>query len=82
MKLLLILVGIFQLSVFAQAQPNSRKVIDKIVAQVGENIILKSDLETQKLQAKQAGLALEGENSECNILEDLMFQNLLINQAE
>lgn len=82
MKLLLILVGIFQLSVFVQAQPNSRKVIDKIVAQVGENIILKSDLETQKLQAKQAGLALEGENSECRILEDLMFQNLLINQAE
>lgn len=57
-------------------------VADKIVAQIGENIILKSDIEAQKIQAKQAGMNLEGQQSECEILEELMFQNLLLNQAE
>lgn len=63
------------------AQKENKIIIDKVAAQIGENIILKSDIEAQKLQAIQSGYA-EGSYSECQILEDLMFQNLLINQAE
>lgn len=60
------------------AQPIS---IDKVAAQIGENIILQSDVEGQKLQAISSGVELTKE-SDCRILEDLMFQNLLLNQAE
>ena len=57
------------------------KIVDKIVAQVGDNIILLSDIENQKIQAKQAGVDVQLE-TECAYLEELMYQNLLVNQAE
>lgn len=57
------------------------KVVDKIAAQVGDNIILLSDIQAQKLQAIQAGMAVSKE-MDCEILEELMFQELLINQAK
>ncbi|MGV3632352.1 MAG: peptidylprolyl isomerase [Bacteroidota bacterium] len=63
------------------AQEGSKSVIDKIVAQIGDNIILKSDIEAQKLQAAQSGMEVTKE-TDCIILEQLMFQNLLLNQAE
>lgn len=56
-------------------------VVDKIVAQVGDNIILLSDIQGQKLQAMQAGIT-PSKDLECQILEDLMYQELLINQAK
>lgn len=65
-------------SLFAQQKG---QVIDKIVAQIGDNVILKSDIESQKLQAIQSGLEVN-EKTDCSILEQLMFQHLLINQAE
>ena len=57
------------------------KVIDKVVAQVGDNIILYSEIQGQKQLLAQNGGALS-ENSECEILENLMYQFLLVNQAE
>lgn len=56
-------------------------VIDKIAAQVGDNIILLSDIQSQKLQALQAGMTLD-DNTDCFILEQMMYQNLLLNQAK
>lgn len=55
--------------------------IDRVAAQIGENIILQSDIEAQKLQAIQSGYEITPQ-MDCGILEDLMFQNLLLNQAE
>ena len=57
------------------------KVIDKVIAIVGDNIILKSDLENQKSQQIQSGAEIP-ENNECKLLEELLFQKLLINQAQ
>jgi len=59
------------------AQP---KTIDKIAAQVGDNIILLSDIQGQKLQMLQAGLTL-ADGVDCQILEELMYQKLLLTQA-
>lgn len=59
----------------------SQKTIDKIAAQVGDNIILLSDIQSQKIQAAQAGMALTPE-MDCAMLEELMYQNLLVNQAK
>lgn len=64
---------------FISAQ--SSNSIDKIVAQIGDNIILKSDIESQKLQLLQENKKIDS-LSDCTILEDLLFQNLLLNQAE
>jgi peptidyl-prolyl cis-trans isomerase SurA len=59
---------------------NAQHTIDKIVAQVGDNIILLSDIQGQKIQAIQAGVEVTQE-MDCQILEELMFQKLLLNQA-
>ncbi|MFT6502287.1 MAG: peptidyl-prolyl cis-trans isomerase SurA [Crocinitomicaceae bacterium] len=59
---------------------NAQHTIDKIVAQVGDNIILLSDIQGQKIQAIQAGVEVTPE-MDCQILEELMFQKLLLNQA-
>ncbi len=59
----------------------SQKVIDKIVAVVGEKAILLSDIENQKIQAIQQGIQIDDE-TDCMILNEIMFQNLLIHQAE
>lgn len=56
-------------------------VVDQVVAVVGGNIILKSDIETQFYQLKQQGMEEKGD-ARCQILEELLYQKLLINQAE
>ena len=67
----------------AFSQSRQPQVVDKIVAVVGKNIILQSDIESQYLQQRLAGdasgtaLALR-----CEILESLLLQKLMLNQAE
>ena len=68
-------------TVFAQGQKT--QVVDKVVAVVGKNIILQSDVENQYLQYRMQG-NIEGSGSamRCAILEELLFQKLMLNQAE
>lgn len=56
------------------------KVIDQVLAVVGKNIILKSDVENQYLQTIAQGIDTYGD-LKCEIFEDLMYQKLLLNQA-
>ncbi len=72
---MLIISAILSLTVFAQD-----KVIDQVVAVVGGNIILQSDIEEQYLQAIAQGVDYDGD-LKCQIFEDLMYQKLLLNQA-
>lgn len=60
---------------------NAQKTIDKIAAQVGDNIILLSDIQGQKLQAIQAQVEVTPD-MDCQILEQLLYQKLLLTQAE
>lgn len=59
-------------------------VIDQVIAIVGSNIVMQSDLETQYLQfqMQEGGGKGEPEEVRCNILESMVFQKLLLNQAE
>jgi len=59
------------------------QILDQVVAVVGKNIILKSDIETQYLQYRMQGY-IEGNSRKikCDILKDLIFQKLLLNQAD
>ncbi len=77
--LLILVLGI---SLSSYSQSDSSKIIDEVVAVVGKNYILLSDIESQYLQLKmQYGLAEGGMELRCNILENMMFQKLLVNQA-
>lgn len=57
--------------------------IDEVAAVVGPNIILQSELETQYLSYRMQGM-IEGssKNIKCRILKEMIFQKLLLNQAE
>ena len=60
---------------------SQREIIDKVVATVGSEIVLLSDLEEQRalLAAQQGTLP---ENARCLILDQIMAQKLLVNQAK
>lgn len=60
---------------------SSEKIIDEIIAQVGEFPILLSDIEAQRLQMKGEGLDVD-EKTNCSLLEELLYQNLLLNQSK
>ncbi len=64
-----------------KAQPPEGATIDKIVAVIGDNTILHSEIEGQYLQyvfqGHTGGLELR-----CEILEELMFQKMLLVKAE
>jgi len=59
------------------------KVVDRIIAVVGQNMVLESEVEAQYLQAKIQG-TIEGSarSVKCQILENMLLENLLLNQAE
>ena len=66
-----------------QAKSQDSQVIDRVVAVVGQNIILQSDIEAQYIQYRlQGGIKGSANTIRCEILEDLMFQKLMVNQAE
>lgn len=75
---LFILTGSLFLSNQIQAQD---KVVDQIVAVVGKNIILKSDIEDMYLQQQAQGITSNGDQK-CEILENLMVEKLLLAEAE
>ena len=58
------------------AQP---RVVDEIVAVVGGEIVLQSDVQIQKNQLLQQGYPAA---DACDILEQLLFEKLLLNQAK
>ena len=82
-KRIVLLYAMLALTVAAVAQAPKVQVVDKVVAVVGKNIILQSDIESQYLQYRMQG-NYEGSGSamRCAILEELMFQKLMLNQAE
>jgi peptidyl-prolyl cis-trans isomerase SurA len=57
--------------------------IDEVVAVIGKNYILRSDVESQYLQMRMQG-TIKGtaETVKCQVFENLMFEKLLLHQAE
>lgn len=62
---------------FAQEQ-----VIDEVAAVVGANYILASEIENQYIEYRARGEIKDARAARCRIFEDLLFQKLLLNQAE
>ena len=67
------------ISYFVSAQTEGI-ILDKVVAVVGKNVVLMSDVENQYAQRKQQGGATEG--LKCEVFEELLYQKLLLDQAQ
>jgi len=72
-----VLILIFSFSLNAQ----DTIIVDQIIARVGDKIILQSDLEASYTQWMQMG-NYASTQAKCGILEELIIQKLLLNQAE
>ena len=58
-------------------------VIDRVIAVVGKSIILESDVQNQYLMYKdQRGIGGSVTDAKCRILEEVLFQKLMVTQAE
>lgn len=55
-------------------------IIDQVIAVVGNSAILESDVVNQRRQLVGQGIDL-GPNPDCPILDDMLYQKLLFNQA-
>ena len=69
------------LAQISDRNPDGMQVIDRVVGQVGDNVILYSDIEIQKLQLMSQDVPMSGD-IDCRLLEELLYQNLLLNQAK
>ena len=73
------------LFIFSFLQPvelsSQEKIIDQIIAVVGDKKVLLSDIEKQYQQLVAQGIK-EPDNLRCHIFEELLSQKLLLNQAE
>ncbi len=79
------IIWIFLILTFVSSEANAqqKEEIDGVAAVVGRNIILVSDIENQYINYKlQGGIYGSESQMKCRILEDMLFQNLLVAQAE
>lgn len=67
----------FSLSLGVQAQTN---VIDEVIAIVGDNAILRSEIERQYQQMLMEGVNYSGD-LKCHLLEQSLVAKLMVNQA-
>jgi peptidyl-prolyl cis-trans isomerase SurA len=65
-----------------QVKAQNEKVIDEIVALVGNHPVYWSDVEAQYAQAKAQGMTGDPFVQRCDIFENLVFQKLLVYEAE
>lgn len=72
---------IFILSCLVLLTHAQKKIVDKVVAVVGNNAILLSDIENQYIQTPNKE-KYENIDLKCSILEELIYQNFLLHQAE
>ncbi|MGB4845165.1 MAG: peptidylprolyl isomerase, partial [Ferruginibacter sp.] len=82
-KYLLILLSIFAITAASYAQNSQPKAIvaDKIVAVVGDKIILKSDIDNSIVDMQRQNIAIP-ENGRCLLLDQAMGIKALVLQAE
>ena len=76
-KLFLLLIILFSNQSFSQTSGN---IVDPIVGVVGNNIVLKSEVESQYAQLIAQGNP-DDANLKCRILDQLLLNKLLLHQA-
>ncbi|HNW88897.1 MAG TPA: peptidylprolyl isomerase [Bacteroidales bacterium] len=78
----ILFLSLLLLAFAGKCQQNNEKIlIDEVAAVIGGNIILHSDIENEYFQYLMQG-STKGTALKCQILEEIMFQKLLLTQAE
>ncbi len=77
MRLFVLIVFFLPFSLFAQTE-----LVDKIVAVVGDEAVLHSDIQSAILEASQGKTVNSTLGERCSVIENLMYQKLLLNQAK
>jgi peptidyl-prolyl cis-trans isomerase SurA len=71
------------LTLTAKPQTANDSVVDGVVAVVGANVILRSDIENQYFQYRSQGnIQGSADKVKCQIMEGLLFQKLLYHQSQ
>ena len=70
-----------QFAVSVTAQPDSFQLLDGIVAIVGDEIVLHSEVQERVFQEKLQGKTMGAEEN-CVVVEDLLFEKLLVHNAK
>lgn len=78
LKVLLFIITFTSINLYSQ--PEGVK-LDGVIAIIGKNIVLHSELESQYAQASMQGQTLSPQ-MKCELLEELMLQKLLLAQAQ
>ncbi len=83
-RVLVLSLVLLLVNTIVSAQENDDFVIDQVVAVVGKSIILESDIQNQYLSYREMQQGISGSASDikCKILEDVLFQKLMVTQAE
>jgi len=80
-RILVILVSLISLVSLVNAQTDSLgTIVDEVIWVVGDEAILKSDVEGMRLQGQQEGMRWKGD-PDCSIPEQIAVQKLYLNQA-
>ena len=80
-RILVILVSLISLVSLGKAQTDSiGTVVDEVIWVVGDEAILKSDVEAMRIQGQQEGMRWNGD-PDCAIPEQIAVQKLFLNQA-
>ncbi len=80
-RILVILLFLASLASFAQTKGDSlSSIVDEVIWVVGDEAILKSDVEAMRLQGQQEGIRWQGD-PDCAIPEQIAVQKLYLNQA-
>ncbi len=82
LRLFVLMLGLFFTFNQVIAQ-DEEQIIDQVVAVVGKNIVLESDIQNQYLNYRmQGGIKGGAKDIRCQILEEQLFQKLMVAQAE
>lgn len=76
-----LIITIFSFSFFANVAQNADVLVDGVLAVVGNEVVLKSDIEYQRQQLIEQGAGSESKVA-CYVWDDLLFQSLLKHNAE
>ena len=76
-RIYLLLLGFLPILTMAQGV-----LIDEVVANVGDNVVLMSDIESQYVNYRMQGNIDNAAEIRCQILDNLLFQKLLLTQAQ
>ena len=79
---MILLILVLSIVITANSQEDEY-IIDRVVAVVGNSIVLESDIQNQFLNYRmQGGISGSATEMKCRIIEEILFQKLMVTQAE